>query len=423
VGVGLTAGAASALPAKLFDAVKSFPGAPAAASHAVAVLARGITEGVAMRVKLTAAAVVAAAIGLTGGAVLLSKADAQPPGGAKEDRRPGGGAGGAPPDRDPRPGAPVTRPAPGGEGGAPGMPGGPGGFGPGGFGVAVAPAQWEYKFVDIKSDRKEFEKAIVQHGKDGWEYAGSERFGGPAWNTGAGATPADLTLVFKKRVGGPVFGGMGGPPAGVGGGGLGGRAGGGAIEIEVGGNNPLGAGVWGQWGGKDGVEVRSFNLKNATAADVAAVLTKTLPRALKAVVPEPASNRLLVVADSAAVKDVVKLIEELEAKPGRGSGGTGAPGPMGPPAGTPRITPDRVPGGAPMGVGAGGPPQAAGGLTLITLKHAAAGETATLLKRVFPSAEVTADDRTNQLIVRADPRTLEELQTLLTKLDVPVTRK
>lgn len=69
---------------------------------------------------------------------------------------------------------------------------------------------------------------------------------------------------------------------------------------------------------------------------------------------------------------------------------------------------------------AGGPPRAAGGLTVLTLKHALAGETAQLLKRVFPAAEVTADDRTNQLVVRADAKTLEELQALLVKLDVQV---
>jgi RNA polymerase sigma factor (sigma-70 family) len=430
VGVGLTAGAASALPARLVDAVKTFPGAPAAASHAVAVLARGITEGVAMRVKLTAAAVVAAAIGLTGGAVLLSQADAQPPGGAKEERRP---ADGAPklPERDQRqgtPGAPGGRPAPGGEGGAPGMPGGPGaaGGGPGmAGGFAVAPTQWEYKFVDVKSDRKVFEQTVTQHGKDGWEYVGSERFGGPAWNTGAGATPADLTLVFKKRVGGAAMGGGFGGMGGIGfGGGAPGGPGGRGIEVEVGGPNPLGAGVWGQWGGRDGVEVRSFTLKNVAAADAAAAINKALPKGIKVVVPEPNTNRILVVADVSTIKDAIKLIEDLDAKPGRGPGAPAPGTPTGPVGPNPGVGPR--PGG-PMagltGMGAGGPPQASGGLTLLTLKHAAAGETATLLKRVFPNAEVTADDRTNQLIIRADARTLEELQTLLTKLDVQVPRK
>src|SRR5262249_59901489 len=55
VGVGLAAGTASALPAQLFNAVKTFPASPAAASGAAAWLARGGIEGVAMRVQLTAA--------------------------------------------------------------------------------------------------------------------------------------------------------------------------------------------------------------------------------------------------------------------------------------------------------------------------------------------------------------------------------
>ncbi|MBN9123022.1 MAG: sigma-70 family RNA polymerase sigma factor, partial [Planctomycetes bacterium] len=100
VGVGLTAGAAGALPSRLFEAVKTFSATPAAASGVAAALARGLTEGVAMRVKLTAAVtVVVAALGLTGGAVLLSKADDQPPGG-------GGGGGGLPPGGFGQPGVP-----------------------------------------------------------------------------------------------------------------------------------------------------------------------------------------------------------------------------------------------------------------------------------------------------------------------------
>ena len=116
VGIGLTAGAASALPAKLFDAVKLFPSMPGAASGVATALARGLSEGVTMRVKLTtAAAVMVAAIGLTGGAVVLSKADAQPPG---VGPTPGGGPGGFT-------GGGAGLPQPGNFGG--GFPGGGGG--------------------------------------------------------------------------------------------------------------------------------------------------------------------------------------------------------------------------------------------------------------------------------------------------------
>src|SRR5262245_61882193 len=111
VGVGLTAGAAGALPSQLFDAVKTFPAPPTAASGVAASLARTITEGVTMRVKLSAAtAVMVVALGLTGGAVLLSKGSAQPPGAPPGG---GGGPGGAPPGMGPGG-------FPGGPGGAPG---------------------------------------------------------------------------------------------------------------------------------------------------------------------------------------------------------------------------------------------------------------------------------------------------------------
>lgn len=432
VGVGLVAGAASALPAKLFDAVKTFPVTPTASGTVVA-LARAVTGGVTMRMKLAfGSAVVAAAIGITGGAAVLSRADAQPPDVVKEVKGllggaapPGAGGGGfgAPPGA----GGGAPRPPDGRQELPPGAPGGITGFAPGGpptgmsGGFATAPAPLEYKFVDVKSDRKEFTQAITQNAKDGWEFVGSERF-----------SPGDVTLVFKKRTGGAVtgFGGAGGNLFG------GGRAGGGGDAS--GGTNPLGSGVWGQWGGRDGVEVRSFTLKNATAADAVAALTRMFPKQIRAAVPEPGTNRLLVVADATVITDVLKLIESLEAKPGRGPGpapGTpagpvgsgsmpggpasgGAPGTGSRPGGS--IGGDTGPGLPMGGMGMGGPPRAAGGLTVLTLKHATANETAQLLKRVFPAAEVTADERTNQLVVRSDAKTLEELQALLVKLDVQV---
>ena len=125
------------------------------------------------------------------------------------------------------------------------------------------------------------------------------------------------------------------------------------------------------------------------------------------------------------MKDVAKLVEEAEAKPGKGPTPGGPMGPMGSGAGGF----GSMSGGGGGGVGFGpmpgaptGGPSRAAGLTVLTLKHAAAAETAQLLKRVFPTAEVTADDRTNQLVVRADAKTLEELQALLAKLDVQVPR-
>ena len=72
----------------------------------------------------------------------------------------------------------------GGRGGEGGMPG-----------MGMAAHTWEYKFVDIRNDRMEFERTITQHGKDGWEYCSSERNLPPDRSRGTG-------LVFKKQKGG-----------------------------------------------------------------------------------------------------------------------------------------------------------------------------------------------------------------------------
>jgi hypothetical protein len=62
------------------------------------------------------------------------------------------------------------------------------------------------------------------------------------------------------------------------------------------------------------------------------------------------------------------------------------------------------------------------GFTVLPLKHATAEEMAEVLHRVFPSAEIVAEPRTKQLIVRTDAKTLEELEALLNRLDVPAPR-
>src|SRR5262245_9599678 len=262
VGIGITAGSASAVPASLFDVVKVFPASPTAASIAATALARGLTEGLTMRAKLmVVTAVVVAAFGLTGGAMVLSKADAQPtvPSGGG-----GGGSGGGSAPVGAPPGAGVGGPgvpgapggAPPGVGGLPGSPDGgpgalPGGGGAGGF--AVGPAAWEYKFVDVKNDRKAFEKAIVEQGKDGWEFCSSERF---AQN--------DLVLVFKKRKGGdfPFGGGGGGRFGGFGAGGFDGPGIGGAWR----GFSPGGGFDFGGGGGE--VEAGVFKVMDGKELDV-----------------------------------------------------------------------------------------------------------------------------------------------------------
>ena len=72
-----------------------------------------------------------------------------------------------------------------------------------------------------------------------------------------------------------------------------------------------------------------------------------------------------------------------------------------------------------MGPGPGGPKPAVG-LTVITLKHAQVEVLGPVLTKLFPAVDLTLDQRTNQLILRADAKTLEEIQSLLLKLDVEV---
>jgi hypothetical protein len=109
------------------------------------------------------------------------------------------------------------------------------------------------------------------------------------------------------------------------------------------------------------------------------------------------------------------MIEEVDAKtkpkPGPGVGPGPGPGPgVGPSS------------------GGFGPPPGTGGrpakpLTVIILKHATAVEMVEVLKRVFPTAEITPDQRSNQLIIRADDKTMDELEALVNRLDVEVPKR
>lgn len=437
VGIGLTAGAVSAVPVSLFDVVITFPSAPVAASVAATALARGFVEGVAMRLKLTAAAtVVVMAFGVTGGAIWLSKADAQNPpvikevkdlvdasGGGQPPGTSGGGfapPAGGPPSSGGFPGgapggAPGAQPGAGGGGYPPGgsgtsgpggMPGMMGSMMPGGMG-AVHPTTWEYKFVDIKADRKEFEKTIKQHGKEGWEFCDSQGFG---------RLGNDLTLVFKKRKGGDLpgswFGGMGGP----------------------GGPGPMGGGFGppgGRAGGASGRSSHAFPLKHASASDVIATIQKVFPKVKLQTVPHPGGNSGVVVfdADPSTIETIDKLVAECEAKaaestkpgpsiPGPMAGGPGSFGPMGPGGSAGPGTPSG-PGMGPVGgpaMGTGPGPT----INVYNLKHATAKEMVTVLQKLFPNVEMTADPRTNAVIVRADETTHNELKALLSRLDVDV---
>ncbi len=205
IGIGVTASTTGAVPGRLFNVVRAFPSTPTAASKAASVLARGFTEGITMRVKLMMASVVITALGLTGGAALLSKADAQPPGGGTGTSSSGGTSGtttGGSTSTDSSGSSTTTSSTSSADDSGTNSGTTASSNGSGRMNAAPSPA-WEYKFVDVRSDRKAFESAITQHGKDGWEFCSSERFG-----------PAELVLVFKKSKGGASgfnpFGGFGG---------------------------------------------------------------------------------------------------------------------------------------------------------------------------------------------------------------------
>ena len=227
-------------------------------------------------------------------------------------------------------------------------------------------------------------------------------------------------------------GGIGMPGAGGLGAGLGGGRGGfGGMEVP--GMSALG-GLMGGGGRNDWtylarggeIEVKTLKLKSVAAADTVAAVEKAFPKAkgLK-VIAEPVSNIIIIIADPAAMKDITKLIEELDGKPKTGStgpdrgGGRGgssrvqAGGPGGS-FGPPGMDPSR--GGPPMGAGPGGAAKA-GGLTVFALKNANAEELAAVLKKVFPTAEITAEARTNQLIVRVSEKDMADFEKLIVRLD------
>ena len=349
-GIGTTAGVAGAVPANLFDAVKVFPGSPGAASTAVAVLARGLTEGMTMHVKLMAATtVMVAALGLTGGAVLLSKADAQPGGSGTNGPQPGGG-GPVPQVPFGTPGAP-----PGGHTGPRPGAGDPSGFSgiPGPVpGSAVGSPKWEYKFVAGGFPAKEFVQLFTDMGNDGWEFCGYWEIAANQLAEAVKAHPDKMvvrpgsltTLIFKRQKVAGAVGGKGGPG---------------------GGGSPMGSGFGPGGPGAMGL-------------------------------PGPGGPGAM----------------DLPGPGGPKTFGSSSGGPPGSGSGL-------IPPGPAMGPGPGGPkPEAV--FNVFVLKQAKSEEMVTVLQKLFPNGTLTADPRTNSIILRGDEKTVEELKALLDKLDVPV---
>jgi hypothetical protein len=73
--------------------------------------------------------------------------------------------------------------------------------------------------------------------------------------------------------------------------------------------------------------------------------------------------------------------------------------------------------------GRGGHEQANLKVTVLKLKYAKAEQLGKVLMQVFPSADITPEQRTNQLIVRATPEMSMEISKLMIELDVEVQAK
>ncbi|AWM40114.1 ECF RNA polymerase sigma factor SigE [Gemmata obscuriglobus] len=432
VGIGLAAGGASAVPTKLFDVVKTFPRTPGAASAAVTGLARGLTEGLTMRAKLMATAtVLVAAVGLTGGAALLSHADAQSPDVVREIKDLTGAMDAQEPGRG-RPGS--GAPSPGGSG-APGLPPGgafPGGMpggtgpgmgGPGGLGSSSGPVtppvpNVEHKFVDIKSDRKAFEAAIAQHGNAGWEFCGSERFG-----------QGELTLVFKKvkPTSSPFMGSASGGAGSEGGSATGAGSGRSTQDPERG---------WQM--------LQRLTNSTGDTVDLGSIPPQTREW-LKGVtersggIPLPESGTMT----KAQYLDYHARNEAARAAAGSSGGNspggnsrTDTPGSGGsaPRSGRGGFGGSGMDGRGSSGGssggtwGSGGSPSGGWGngpavtppskfLNVFPLKVSKADEMILTLKPLFPNTDLAADPRTNTILVRGDEKTLDELRTLITRLE------
>jgi type II secretory pathway component GspD/PulD (secretin) len=76
-----------------------------------------------------------------------------------------------------------------------------------------------------------------------------------------------------------------------------------------------------------------------------------------------------------------------------------------------------MPPGGPVG---GAPKPLATNLNIFNLKFANAPDMVAVLKQLFPNADMTADPRTNTIIVRAEDATLDELRAIVTRLDMEV---
>jgi type II secretory pathway component GspD/PulD (secretin) len=164
----------------------------------------------------------------------------------------------------------------------------------------------------------------------------------------------------------------------------------------------------------------SYKLNNTNAADVENALKQHFGDKLALtgtkLVTDPGSNCIAVRVESnpELFKEITRIIEQLDAnrpkpQPARGQGFPVLPGPI--PLATPGLAVQENAASANL--------VAASKITVLKLSHANAADLATVLQKVFGSAvEITAEPRSNQLIIRAPEQTLVEVTKLLKQLDV-----
>lgn len=334
-------------------------------------------------------------------------------------------------------------------------PGMAGGSTFGEFGIAPSSAV-NYKFVDIRSDRKAFEAMVTQQGKEGWEFCGSERFG-----------PAELTLVFKKTkadgVGGSggVSGGGNFPGTGRFGSANGSKPNnseanrdrlnaerrwaslqratnstGNTVDLSkipqptqeflkstmerLGGLPLPETGIWTKerffryLADNEAQQTAASNMRWHWDIQLKHIKAQTAVAAIRKIISEhdygsqfqtpgvyahATKNAITVEGPLKEIDVLRKLVEDLDVEAAKEAPGMGGP-----------------PSAGPMGA----PLQINDAPVVLELKYASATDIEPVLKKVFPDAQITGELRTNKLIVRADAKTRRELTELIEKLDVNI---
>jgi RNA polymerase sigma factor (sigma-70 family) len=301
--LGGLAGSAGTVPAGLVKQVCCFPATGAGVSATVAELARGLVEGITMRMKVLAVTLlVVGVLGLAGRAIVLSRVDAQPQPRADRGRL----------SQEALPDGPIKESGP------------LSGMAPPGMGGVASPG-WEYKFVDGKNmDREAFEKELAHLGGEGWEFVSSERLRG-------GNEQLQTVLVFKRARGshpqkavttgrasgtsstsGADTNSSGGSAATTG------RASG---TSSTGTNFSVPGSTTGTWSPNIGPPPNSalqiFPLRFATAEAIAPVLQRVFERDGVQITPEPITNKLIIRATQEKIKEVANLLQELDVPTGK----------------------------------------------------------------------------------------------------------